>query len=416
MASPVAKRHLLSNKPSSSTDQAHLSLAFPRKQTRLTAYEKSMLFLKFQEIQRSPGSSYGKITALAKQFNVSRAQIYRISAGNAKVDASCSAEETPIRGRRKIFTPQLDAVVRQISANNHFKLSPKRLALHMGYQGVQVSGRTVQRHVNYQQWRRTRVKTVPLLTAVHKHARSTWAKRHLLSKWTTHVDIDEKYFYGTLLQGTRLIPPNVPSPKTAVQHKSHIPKVMMLTAVARPNCQHSFDGKVGIWPITEAYVAKKSSKNHKKGEVYQKHVSMTGDRLVHLMKRFVVPAVRRKMRWCSMVTIQMDNAPPHVALEQLEKEINQQRWRQRTKIRLLRQPAQSPDTNVNDLGLYAFLQRELDLQQTHVESEQELEHSILAVWRKLDHTTLEKLYKAKSTVLTSIIKHNGANDFPMPHA
>ena len=37
----------------------------------------------------------------------------------------------------------------------------------------------------------------------------------------------------------------------SVWHKSHIPKIMFLTALARPHLDRNFDGRVGIWRICE---------------------------------------------------------------------------------------------------------------------------------------------------------------------
>jgi hypothetical protein len=52
--------------------------------------------------------------------------------------------------------------------------------------------------------------------------------------------------------------------------RTNVPQVMELTAIARPRPEHDFDGLVGIWRCSFDYEAKRKSKYHEKGDVYQK--------------------------------------------------------------------------------------------------------------------------------------------------
>ena len=107
-------------------------------------------------------------------------------------------------------------------------------------------------------------------------------------------------------------------PLTPIQHKSHIPKCMFLAALGRPrfddlgNC--TFDGKIGIWRCSEPVEAKQNSKNHAKGDIYEKDVTVNAERYVDMMIETVLPAISDAYRplGVSQVIVQHDGAPPHV--------------------------------------------------------------------------------------------------------
>ena len=54
-----------------------------------------------------------------------------------------------------------------------------------------------------------------------------------------------------------------------VQHKSHVPEIMIVVANARPDPTHTFDGKIGIWRICVMKTAQRSSKRRKEGDEYE---------------------------------------------------------------------------------------------------------------------------------------------------
>ena len=89
------------------------------------------------------------------------------------------------------------------------------------------------------------------------------------------IHVDEKWFYITLVDRTFYLCNDEDIPVRAVKHKSHLQKIMFITAVARPRFQDSacaFDGKIGIWPFLEEVPAKKASKNRPKGTIELKPV------------------------------------------------------------------------------------------------------------------------------------------------
>ena len=54
----------------------------------------------------------------------------------------------------------------------------------------------------------------------------------------------------------------------SVRHKCHIPKKMFLTALARPQPDQNFDGRVGIWRICQERVCDRTTLYHQRGDAY----------------------------------------------------------------------------------------------------------------------------------------------------
>ena len=83
------------------------------------------------------------------------------------------------------------------------------------------------------------------------------------------IHVDEKWFFVTQEKQKIYLTEGEVGPTRTTQHKSHIEKVMFLSAVARPrfdaesNCV--FDGKIGIWPFVTRSPAQQSSVNRPRG-------------------------------------------------------------------------------------------------------------------------------------------------------
>ncbi|KAG3254500.1 hypothetical protein PI124_g1009 [Phytophthora idaei] len=94
-----------------------------------------------------------------------------------------------------------------------------------------------------------------------------------------------------------------------------------------------FDGKIGLWPLTETYVAMRGSVNRKKGTICTRNVA-SGDRPLykHYIIEEVIPAIKAK--WPASEPGTSDD------------------WN----IRLLFQPPNSSDLNVLDLEFFASIQ------------------------------------------------------------
>ncbi|KAG2763669.1 hypothetical protein Pcac1_g24665 [Phytophthora cactorum] len=77
-----------------------------------------------------------------------------------------------------------------------------------------------------------------------------------------------------------------------------------------------WDGKLGLWPLTEEYVAQRSSRNRPKGTVCTRNIDVVNRNIYkNFLIRYVIPAI--KQQWPRgdrrrPVMIQQDNAKPHV--------------------------------------------------------------------------------------------------------
>ncbi len=267
-----------------------------------------------------------------------------------------------------------------------------------------------------QEWRMVRQSTRPTLTPHQQQLRLDFANAHMEETWSAWVDLDEKWFHTVELGSHLRVPIGVEAPVKKVQSKSNIPKLMFLVAVAKPNKQHNFDGKIGIWPVMENYEAKRDSKNHKAGDVYLKPCSVTSELFERYVREKVFPAIRRKLRWATVVTLQYDGARPHTG-HSVPARLSKQRQDSSPKIEMVQQPPQSPDLNCNDLGFFHSLAVKVDRAQVHAGANdiEQLMSSVKAEWRQYDQDTLTRVWKLKSRVLQLIKEHEGKNDFKIGH-
>ncbi|ETP33198.1 hypothetical protein F442_18222 [Phytophthora nicotianae P10297] len=74
------------------------------------------------------------------------------------------------------------------------------------------------------------------------------------------IHIDEKWFNQDKNTRTYMLLESELPPQRDRKSKNFIPKTMFLAAVARPS------GKIGIWALTEEYVAQRSSKYRPRAE------------------------------------------------------------------------------------------------------------------------------------------------------
>ena len=113
-----------------------------------------------------------------------------------------------------------------------------------------------------------------------------------------------------------VIPGEEPPIRTC-KHKSHLVKVMCLTATARPRKNpvngEWWDGKVGTWFFVEKVAAARTSKNRPAGTLETKTVKVTKEVTVDMILTNLLPAIEAKWPQFTrkLVRIQQDNATPH---------------------------------------------------------------------------------------------------------
>jgi len=178
------------------------------------------------------------------------------------------------------------------------------------------------------------------------------------------VHVDEKWFF-VCCDGESHAPASdeIP-PERAVKHKSHIAKVMFLCAQARPRKLTNntwWDGKIGIWPIGHCRRAERGSVNRPRGTLLFEPETTDMDKHRSMMIGDVLPAILNEFphiecnRFAKII-MQQDGAPAHVNPGDHERMETLTEMGLDEKTRLVTQPANSPDLNVNDLGFFNALQ------------------------------------------------------------
>ncbi|KAK3267995.1 hypothetical protein CYMTET_23479 [Cymbomonas tetramitiformis] len=276
--------------------------------------------------------------------------------------------------------------------------------------GFIISRRSISAHLRKEKVTRFKLKYKPLLTRKHMQDRLAQAKRLLHDTFENRIDVDEKYFEIESSAAVEKRRHDDALEYTAFQSRKFIPKVMFLTAVAKPNIEHGFDGKVGIWRITEKKTAQRKSRNYERNEEYDVDVTLTGERFSKLMKE-VCATAKKKMPWLEKRVVQIDGAGPH---QGVFKEVVEEGKRLGAVVE--RQAAQMPDGNRNDLVVYPALQRQADKlcegERKHIDT---VVKAVYHAWDNMRPETLHMACEIQRVVYASIIEHNGGNRFKVPH-
>jgi hypothetical protein len=274
----------------------------------------------------------------------------------------------------------------------------------------------------------------------HVEARLAFATLHANDNWYNKVDVDEKWYFAWKAGGKLKVPPNEEAPRKFLKSKRHVPKVMFLAATARPRAipqygregdpdfvpAQMFDGKIGIWRVSEPKIALKRSIYHEKDDVYEKDVTLNGDRYAAMIVEKVMLAIRKKMPWLvhecraghfnSEIVIQQDGATPHTGKGRPEVMTAAGR-RHYPPICIETQPAQSPDCNINDLAFFSAHAAAFNKKQKFASlgDMETLVSNVKETYNAFPYETLERCWLMKSKVMGLIVEHGGKNDFKLPH-
>ena len=87
-------------------------------------------------------------------------------------------------------------------------------------------------------------------------------------------------------------------------------------------------------------------------------------------------------------------------------------------IRMLTQPAQSYDTNVNDLAFFSSHAARFNRLQKHHDfgDLDKLAETVKKTFYETDPATLERCFQTKTRVLSSILSVDGGNKYPLPRS
>jgi hypothetical protein len=182
-----------------------------------------------------------------------------------------------------------------------------------------------------------------------------------------------------------------------------------------PHRKTYWDGKLGIWPFTEHYEAKRGSVNRPRGTVCTRKID-TVNRDVYrtYLLQHVIPAI--KLKWAKdergkLILIQQDNAKPHVPPQDLDVVAAgpADGWN----IRLICQPPNSPDLNVLNIGLFASLQ---SIQyRTPLRTVEDIIQAVEAAYTELSTETMDNIFLTLQQCMLNTLQASGGNGYKLPH-
>jgi hypothetical protein len=295
---------------------------------------------------------------------------------------------------------------------------------------AKLSKSTLHRWAKAKKVQRRRRYIKPMLTDKHKLARMAFVLSRVDTATSTardplfgdHFDLvqgDEKWFFKLKDGSHVLVSPGetLPDPPK-LQHKSHIPKAMFIALAARPEPARGFDGKVGIWSCTKIVEAQRNSKNRNAGDLLEVDVPVTAEYYREVMERKIMPAIIEAMPWAGLdgrtLVYQHDGATPHSGKGNSEywPEMLQRLYPERS-IKVITQPAQSPDLNTLDLGFFNSLANLA--YDTDPDSLSDLLDSVEECYWEYESDTLERVWQAQFNVYNCILEARGDNNFKLPH-
>ncbi|CAM9506149.1 unnamed protein product, partial [Sphacelaria rigidula] len=228
------------------------------------------------------------------------------------------------------------------------------------------------------------------------------------------VHLDESWFF--LLRNKekiRIFPGEEIPGSPRVQHKSHLPKIVVIVANARPDPTHDFDGKTSIWCICVVKTAERSSKRRKRGGEYEFDCTIDAEWYKEWYIDQALPAIK-KMPWqrSKRVVVQQDGASPHTGKNNPEI-LNSAGVGRGWLVELVTRPSQSPDFNINDLGFFASLKSRV--WGMNASTVGELVENIFQQYEEYDGDTLERVWQSFFKVYNRTLRKMGDKDFGVEH-
>ncbi|XP_057771069.1 uncharacterized protein LOC130990857 [Salvia miltiorrhiza] len=232
------------------------------------------------------------------------------------------------------------------------------------------------------------------------------------------IYIDEKWFYITKSAQMFYLTPEEIEPHRTCKNKKFITKVMFMYVVCRPifwaNGECLFDGKIENFPLTELVPGKRNSKNRAAGTMEWKPIqSITKQVVKDCLIYKIIPAI--KALWpanaSKTIYIQQDNARPHI--QDSDPNFRAVASADGFDIHLVHKPPNSPDTNINDLGLFRAIQSlQTESVSTNVDG---LVNVVINSFNELSPTTLNKVFLSLQSCMIEILKVKGRNSYKIPH-
>jgi hypothetical protein len=371
---------------------------------------------------------YGRMNILTEELGVSEGIILSIAReyGKATKDNVFYPDLKPKRrcGVPSLLTDEKRTIIHDVNFNAGGKLSIRALKRELQISGVLASKSSVQRWCVSMEEKLTTEYVKPMLTLEHKMRRLAFicsevdpVNQRFQNQFDT-VHIDESWFYLHREHGlVRYFPGDPVYIPTKVAHKKHIPKMMFLTAIGRPQPEHGFDGKIGIWRFSDDYVVQRRSINHEVGDIIQRGLNVNGETYRAMMLDHIMPAMKEKMAFQKEkdLFIQQDGAPGHTAAGNMEI-FDEAGFADDWGVSVVTQPAQSPDMNVNDLGFFNSLKAHVDDIKLGALRIEDMLVGIRQAWDEYDSDTIDRIWAHQLSCYREIMKVMGSNDYVAPHS
>ena len=237
------------------------------------------------------------------------------------------------------------------------------------------------------------------------------------------VHLDETWYYlHRDAQHELRFPGQVAGPPRRTQSKRYIVKVMCLAVVGYPHHRPDgswFDGKIGLWPLTQVTPAVRNSRNRLVGAPVTSTVNMTAKRYVSYFTQAdgIVAKIRERLHHLrySGIQLQQDGARPHIgggAVTLINAALQDNNWN----AWMVNQSPQSPDLNVLDLGLFHGMKKNADtIKGTGQDIKTCVERMHLA-YQQYPSDRLQHVYGVLYEVYRLTLASNGDNSYKLPHS
>ncbi len=236
--------------------------------------------------------------------------------------------------------------------------------------------------------------------------------------------IDKKHFLIFKEKVSYYLVPDEDAIIRKCKSKKYVTKVMFLACVARPRVNpltgEVFNGKIGIYPFVHTVEAKRNSKNREAGTPETKCFNVTREISRTYLVDKVIPDIRSKWpRWyfdmphdkSKEIIIQQDNAKPHCLPN--DPVIVAAGAVAGYNIVVRNQPANNPDLNVLDLGIFNAIDK---LQHTQERSSiDELVAAVVVAFNLLPVDTIDRCFMMLQAVMSEVLSTGGDNTYRMPH-
>lgn len=146
--------------------------------------------------------------------------------------------------------------------------------------------------------------------------------------------------------------------------------------------------------------------------IFRPHYSINACK-EHMFMQQIVPTIKLKWPAClsKNIDIQQDNCKTHINNNDadFQEAANSDGYH----MKMVQQPANSPDCNANDLGLFTAIQ---SLQQRmKCKNADELIAAVHTSFQSMEPQTVNKVFLSLQCVLLEIMKVKGMNNFKQPH-